>query len=98
MTPVPEGKRNVSPRCSTASPHLVHALYPLVEASARFQRVEQVLAVAQPSASHPAMQVPSKPMTLDRALPLTRSRLSFPETVSTPNPATTAVNRDACRR
>ena len=30
--------------------------------------------------------------TLDRALPLTRSRLSFPETVSTPNPATTAVN------
>ena len=38
------------------------------------------------------MQVPSKPMTLDRALPLTRSRLSFPETVSTPNPATTAVN------
>ena len=46
MAPVPEGKQERLPVLHGFS-HLVHAV-PLVEASARFQRVEQVLAVAQP--------------------------------------------------
>ena len=46
MAPVPEGKQERLPVLHGFS-HLVHAV-PVVEASARFQRVEQVLAVAQP--------------------------------------------------
>lgn len=67
-------------------------LYPLSRRALDSNASNRFSPLHSPSASHPAMQVPSKPMTLDRALPLTRSRLSFPETVSTPNPATTAVN------
>ena len=47
MAPAPEGKQERLPPFSTAS-RTWSMLYPLVEASARFQRVEQVLAVAQP--------------------------------------------------